>query len=35
LEVAEVFEEAGGDDEDSFLCDERHGFIGAGDLGLG
>jgi hypothetical protein len=25
LEVAETFEEAGGDDEDSFLCDKRHG----------
>ena len=25
LEVTEFFKEASGDDEDSFLCDERHG----------
>ena len=35
LEVAEVVKEAGGDDEDSFLCDERHGVAGGSGLGAG
>jgi hypothetical protein len=25
LKVAQIVEETGGDDEDPFLCDERHG----------
>ena len=36
LEVAEVVKEDGGDDEDSFLCDERHGksfCVGEGECG--